>query len=238
MAALDIIREHLFEMKDEKYKAFNSKLIPTVNPDLIIGVRTPALRKYATELKNTDCAGEFMSNLPHKYYEENNLHAFLIEKVSDYNRCLELTEQFLPYIDNWATCDSFNPKCYKKHPNEMLENINRWINSKKTYTIRFGIRILMNNYLDELFESSMLDTVAEIKSDEYYVNMMCAWCFATALTKQYEAALPYIEGKKLSTWVHNKSIQKAVESYRITDDQKQYLKTLKIKLKQSQLTNN
>lgn len=229
MTAEDIIRGHLFELKDEKYKDFNSKLIPTVKPDLIIGVRTPALRKYANELKNTDCAKEFMSHLPHKYYEENNLHAFLIEKVSDYNKSIELTDRFIPYINNWATCDSLNPKCFKKHPQEMLENINRWIKSGETYTVRFGIRILMSNYLDELFKPYMLDIVAEIKSDEYYINMMCAWYFATALAKQYEAALPYIEEKKLNTWVHNKSIQKAVESYRITGEQKQYLKTLKIK---------
>ncbi len=223
------IRDRLLSLKDEKYKAFCEKLIPTVNPDSILGVRTPVMRALAKEIKDTPEAKEFLKKLPHKYYEENNLHSFLIEKIKDFDECVFELERFLPYVDNWATCDVMSPKCFKKHPEELIEKIRKWIFSDKTYTIRFGIEMLMSFYLDENFKTEYLNWVSKIRSEEYYVNMMIAWYFATALAKQYESTVGFIEDKKLAVWTHNKTIQKAVESYRITDEQKTYLKSLKIK---------
>lgn len=224
-----MIQSRLFEMQDLKYRDFNSKLIPTVDPDTVIGVRTPELRKFAKELYGTSEAQKFIDILPHKYYEENNLHGFIIERIKDYYICIAQTERFLPYIDNWATCDLMSPKVFEKHTDELLGKIREWIHSDRTYTIRFGVEMLMKFYLDERFHPEYLDLVAEIRSEEYYVNMMTAWFFATALAKQYDSALPYIENRRLEKWTHNKAIQKSVESYRITDAQKQYLKTLKLK---------
>lgn len=225
------LQKRLFELQDLKYRDFTSKLIPTVNKDTIIGIRSPVLKKFAKEFAKTEEAKEFIKILPHKYFEENNLHAAIIETIKDYGTAMKETGRFLSYIDNWATCDTFLPKVYKKHPEEVFEKVKEFLKSDKTYTIRFGVGILMSNYLNEFFTADMPELVAEIKSDEYYVNMMIAWYFATALAKQYDAAIPYIEEKRLSPWVHNKTIQKAVESFRISDETKAYLKSLKLKSK-------
>ncbi len=222
------ITDELFKMQDVSYKSFNSKLIPTINPNTVIGVRTPALRAFAKKLYREGGGAEFMASLPHNYYEENNLHAFLIEQIKDYNACIAQVNRFLPYVDNWATCDGMRPKCFKTHKQELLREINHWLKSNHTYTVRFAIGMLMVHFLDDDFSPLYLDTVAQIKSNEYYVNMMIAWYFATALAKQYNLALAYIECKKLTPWVHNKTIQKAIESFRITAEQKEYLKTLKV----------
>ncbi len=223
------IQDLLFSLQDEKYREFHSKLIPTIDPDKIIGVRTPVLRKQVKELAKRPDIYEYMMSLPHTYYEENNLHAFLIEQIKDYEECVRRLEEFLPYVDNWATCDSMTPKVFKKHKGELLEKISVWLASDHVYTIRFGIEMLMKSYLDEDFDERYLEWVAAVRSEEYYVNMMIAWYFATALAKQYEATLPYIVESRLADWTHNKAIQKAVESYRITPEQKVYLKSLKRK---------
>lgn len=223
------IRKDLFAMQDMKYHDFHSKLIPTVNPDLVIGVRTPQLRQYAKKLSKTQTANEFMKILPHKYYEENNLHGFLIEENKDFPSVISALDSFLPYVDNWATCDMISPKIFKKHLDELLIKIKEWIASEHTYIKRFGIGMLMKYYLDDTFATEYLDLVASVESDKYYINMMVAWYFATALAKQYEATLPYLEKQVLRTWTHNKAIQKSIESYRITSEQKRYLKSLKIK---------
>jgi len=226
------IREELFSLQDKKYREFQAKLIPTVDPETVIGVRTPQMRKLAKRLyKETDPVelGVFLNELPHKYFDENQLHAFLISEEKDYDRCVAQINDFLPYIDNWATCDQLSPKVFKKHRGELLNNIKEWINSDRTYTIRFGIGMLMQHFLDDDFDPAYPETVAQVRSEEYYVNMMIAWYFATALAKQYDTAITYIEGQKLDVWTHNKAIQKARESYRITPEQKEYLKTLKRK---------
>ncbi len=223
------IEEELFKMQDLKYRDFHANLMPTVDKNLIIGVRTPALRRFAAEFAKTDEAAEFLKNLPHKYYEENNLHAFLTEKIKDYETALSETERFLPYIDNWATCDMFLPKAFRKNTDKLIFQINKWIKSDKTYVKRYAIGLLMKLYLDENFKTEQIETVARIRSEEYYVNMMIAWYFATALAKQYEAAIPYIREQRLDKWTHNKAIQKAVESNRISKDTKEYLKKFKIR---------
>ena len=225
----DKIVKELYSLKDEKYGEFQSKLIPTVDKDTVIGVRTPELRKLAKEYARRDDVVSFLDDLPHEYFEENQLHAFIISGIKEYDDCILRVNQFLPYVDNWATCDQMSPKVFKKHRDKLINEISCWINSKDTYTIRFGIGTLMTHYLDEDFNPSYLSQVSGIRSDEYYVNMMIAWYFATALAKQYDEAVKYIEEQKLDDWTHNKAIQKAVESYRITDEQKAYLKTLKVK---------
>lgn len=222
------IRAQLFGLRDENYRDFHAKLIPTVDPEKIIGVRTPALRSFAASVSKREDIGEFLSELPHKYYDENNLHGFIIARIKDYDECISALERFLPYIDNWATCDLIRPSCFKKHPDRLIEDIKRWIGSDKTYTVRFGLEMLMTFFLDEIFKPEYLE-LAVIKSEEYYINMMTAWFFATALAKQYDAAIGFIENRRLDKWTHNKSIQKSVESYRITDEQKAYLKSLKVK---------
>lgn len=224
-----IIQTQLWAMQDLKYRDFQCKLMPTVTPNTVIGVRTPELRKYAKELAKKPEANQFLKILPHKYYEENNLHGFLIETIKDYDRVIAELDAFLPYVDNWATCDLMRPRVLKKHLNELLIKIQEWIREEHTYTIRFGIEMLMSFYLDEQFRPEYLGLVADIRSEEYYVNMMIAWYFATALAKQYDAVLPYIEQHRLDQWTHNKAIQKALESYRISNEQKAYLRTLKIR---------
>ena len=204
-------------------------IIPTVDADSIIGVRTPALRTLAKELSKREDIGRFLDSLPHKHFEENQLHAFILSGMKDAARAFELVDKFLPYVDNWATCDQMSPKVFKKHKDLLLEYTDKWIGSDHPYVKRFGIGMLMEHFLDEDFKTSYLTKVSKIRSDEYYVNMMIAWYFATALAKQSDATLPYIEKNKLDIWTHNKSIQKAVESYRITPEQKEYLKTLKRK---------
>ena len=195
----------------------------------MIGVRTPELRKYAKELLKREDIGEFLEILPHEYFDENQLHAFIISGIKDYDKCMKEVDKFLPYVDNWATCDQLSPKVFKKHRPELLKQIKKWIKSKETYTVRFAIGMLMEHFLDEDFDIKYPEMVSKLRSDEYYINMMIAWYFATALAKQYDAILPFIEKKKLDKWTHNKAIQKSVESNRITPEQKEYLKTLKIK---------
>ena len=229
----DFIQERLFALQDLQYRDFQCKLMPTISPERVIGVRTPLLRALAKELKGTAEAERFMAQLPHEYYEEDNLHAFLLEQIKEYDACIEALEHFLPYVDNWATCDSMSPKVFKKHHQELLRQIPLWLASGKTYTIRFGVGMLMGHFLDEDFEVSHLDIVAKVSEEDYYVRMMVAWYFATALAKQYEATIPFIEQQRLSPWVHNKTIQKACESYRISPEQKSYLKGFKIKSFQS-----
>ena len=223
------IQNFLFENQDMEYRDFQSKLIPNVDKSYFIGVRTPVLRKYAKELLKTGDIGVFLNELPHEYFDENQLHAFILSGIKDFGECIAELEKFLPYINNWATCDQLSPKCFAKNKAELLKYINKWIKSDKTYTVRFAIGMLMSHFLDTDFDEKYLDTVAAVKSEEYYINMMIAWYFATALAKQYESTLPYIENKALDKWTHNKAIQKAVESYRITDEHKKYLRTLKIK---------
>ena len=224
---MDTITQQLFRLQDTGYRDFQAKLIPTVDASRIIGVRTPALRELAKKLAGSAEAAAFLEALPHTYFDEDQLHAFLVAGLKDYTACLAAVERFLPYVDNWATCDQMSPKIFKKNRKDLLVHIKKWMKSKETYTIRFAIGMLMEHFLDEDFDPKYPEMVSRIRSDEYYVNMMIAWYFATALAKQYDAILPYIEEKKLAPWTHNKAIQKAVESYRITDEQKAYLKTLK-----------
>ena len=226
---IEEIRKELFEKQDMKYRDMQIKIIPNIDKDTIIGVRTPLLRSYAKQLSKRDDLCIFLDDLPHKYFDENQLHAFIISEIRDYSKCLNEVDRFLPYVDNWATCDQMSPKIFKKNKQALLETVKQWIGSDKTYMIRFGIGMLMEHYLDEDFDLSYPEIVAGIRSDEYYINMMIAWYFATALAKQYDSILPFIKEKRLDVWTHNKSIQKSVESYRITDEQKEYLKTLKIK---------
>ena len=223
------IKQRLFSLQDEPYRDFQVKLIPTIDPKTMIGVRTPALRKLAKELSKDPDITEFLTSLPHEYFDENQLHAFLISEIKDYKKCIAQTEKFLPFINSWATCDQLSPKVFKKHKQELLSHIQTWIKSEETYTVRFGIGMLMQHFLDDDFDPEYLELVAGIRSEEYYVNMMIAWYFATALAKQYDAVLPYLEQKKLAPWTHNKAIQKARESYRVSAEQKEYLKSLKIK---------
>lgn len=223
------VQKKLFEMQDKGYRDFQAKLIPTVDRKRIIGIRTPMLRKFAKEFGRNGEAGMFLKVLPHQYYEENNLHGLLIEQIRDYEKCLEELERFLPFIDNWATCDMLAVRVVKKHLDVFIGEIYRWMESDETYTIRFGISMLMRYYLEEEFKPEYPEKVAAVRSEEYYVNMMRAWYFATALAKQYEQVLPFLEERRMDVWTHNKTIQKAVESYRITPEQKKYLKTLRIK---------
>ncbi len=226
---LNDIRDELFKMQDMDYRDFNSKLIPTVDKESMIGIRTPELRKYAKQLGKSSEVKEFLQALPHKYFDENQLHAFIISEIKDFKNCIAEINRFLPYIDNWATCDQLSPKIFKKHHSELFAYIKDWLKSDKVYTLRFGIGMLMEHFLDENFDIIYPETVSKIRSDEYYVNMMIAWYFATALAKQYESIIPFIENMSLDIWTHNKAIQKALESYRISTEQKTYLRELKIK---------
>lgn len=216
-------------MQDLKYKTFHSKLMPTVNPDKIIGVRVPVLRKFAKEFSKTPEAAEFIKTLPHKYYEEDNLHAFIIEQIKDYYEAVNELNRFLPFVDNWATCDMMTPKSFKNNTDRLIAQIYFWIESNHTYEVRFAVNMLMKFYLDGNFKEEYLSMVAEIKSDEYYIKMVQAWYFATALAKQWDSAVKIIKENKLDEWTHNKAIQKSVESYRITKERKEFLKTLKRK---------
>lgn len=229
MSITEEIRQELFAKQDKKYLEMQIRILPTLDPESIIGVRTPILRQYAKELAKREDVSIFLENLPHRYFDENQLHAFIISSGKDYERCVDLVNRFLPYVDNWATCDQMSPRIFKKHRTELLTLIKEWIRSDETYTIRFGIGMLMEHYLDDDFAPEYPELVAGIRSDEYYVNMMIAWYFATALAKQYETVLPYIEEQRLQEWTHNKAIQKSIESYRIASEQKDYLRTLKIR---------
>ena len=225
----DEITTKLFSPQDTAYRDFQVKLIPGMDAEKEIGVRTPELRKLAKELAKREDIREFLNDLPHQYFDENQLHAFILSGEKDFEKCMEDLERFLPYVDNWATCDQTSPKVFRKHRKELLDAIRRWIESDHPYTVRFAIKMLMEHFLDEDFDPAYPEMVAEVRSEEYYIRMMIAWYFATALAKQYEAVLPYLEQKKLDAWTHNKTIQKAVESYRITEEQKIYLKSLKRK---------
>ncbi len=223
------IREKLFSLRDEKYADFTAVLIPTLPREKFIGVRTPALRSLAKEIYRSGDYNGFLDDLPHKYYEEDNLHGFIICQMKDIYGCISELRRFIPFTDNWSTNDCTRPPVLKKHPEKTLGLALEFLKAEDTYTIRYGIGLLLSYFLDEHFDESHLRLVSEIKSGEYYVNMMIAWYFATALAKQYESTLPYIEKRILSPWVHNKTIQKAVESYRVSDEKKSYLRTLKIK---------
>lgn len=224
------VQKELFEMQDVEYRDFHSKLIPNVDATQIIGVRTPRLRSYAKQFAHRAEAADFLRQLPHTYYEENNLHAFLIEQIKDYETCVKEWNRFLPYVDNWATCDMPMPKVFKKHLPELLPQIRSWMDSGETYTVRFGIGMLMRLYLeDDTFSPEYPAWVADVHSEEYYIHMMVAWYFATALAKQWEAVIPYLEERRLTPWCHNKAIQKSVESRRITPEHKDYLRALRWK---------
>ena len=224
------IRQSLFELQDIKYRDFQAKLIPGKDTETMIGVRTPELRKLAKQMLKREEIGEFLRDLPHRYFDEDQLHAFIVSGIKEYGKCMEELMRFLPFVDNWATCDQMSPGVFKKHRPELLAEIREWLGSEHTYTVRFGIGMLMQHFLDEDFDPAYPELVAGVHSEEYYVNMMIAWYFATALAKQYDAVLPFIEGCRLDPWTHNKTIQKAVESYRISDEQKEYLRSLKVQV--------
>ena len=224
---MDKIQEFLFDNQDVQYRDFQSKLIPTVADENCIGVRTPVLRAYAKELAKSEDKSSFLAKLPHRYFDENQLHAFVISLTKDYDECIGQVERFLPFVDNWATCDQLSPKVFKKHKEELLPHIELWLKSDREYTVRFGIKMLMDHFLDSDFDEKHMKKVAKIRSDKYYINMMISWYFATALAKQYDTAVKYIETGALDKWTANKAIQKARESYRVTDEHKEYLKSLK-----------
>jgi len=224
------ILDRLFELQDADYAEFQKKLIPDTKYEMI-GVRTPDLRKLAKEFAGTADAEEFLKELPHRFFDENQLHAFIISLTKDFDTCIGQVNSFLPYVDNWATCDQLSPKVFSKNKPKLVISINKWIKSGRTYTVRFGIGMLMQHYLDDDFKEEYMEQVASVRSDEYYIRMMVAWYFATALAKQYDSAVKYLEDRKLDVWTHNKTIQKAVESYRITAETKEYLKSLRLSSK-------
>lgn len=226
-----IVQQQLFSLQDLKYRDFHAKLVPGMDIASIIGVRTPELRKLAKQLAKHERVGEFLAVLPHQYLDEMNLHGFIISEIKDYDACLKEIERFLPYVDNWATCDLLSPKAFKQKKNRgrLIDDIKRWMASDEPFVKRFGIEMLMSFYLDDDFKPEYLKWVAEIHHEHYYVKMMVAWFFATALAKQWDATLPYITGQTMEKWTHNKSIQKAIESYRITPEQKDLLRKYKVK---------
>ena len=221
------IQKELFSLQDKKYMKFLSKLTPNVSEDTIIGVRIPEIRKLAKKLIKNDQYEDFLKKLPHKYYDENLLHGAIISESKNFENCIQLLDNFLPFIDNWAVCDTISPKIFKNHKRELIEKIKEWVKSDKTYICRFGIEMLMTHFLDEDFENEYLEMVANIHSEEYYVKMVIAWFFATALAKKWDCAVIYLENDRLDVWVHNKTIQKARESLRITNEKKEYLKGLR-----------
>lgn len=225
--SLTNLQKRLFELSDKKYAEFQSKLTPGIDKNSFIGVRVPVLRKFAKEYAKEDDAVNFLNSLPHKYYDENLLHGLLIQNIKDYDETLKRVNEFLPYVDNWAVSDTMNPKSFKKNRDKLIKEIQKWVKSKKTYTCRFGVDMLMSHFLDEDFKEEYLKIPAIIKSNEYYVNMMIAWYYATALAKKWDETIKYLEDNKLNKWVHNKTIQKAIESYRISEKNKDYLKSLK-----------
>lgn len=227
---VDEIREELFRLQDTGYRDFQSKLMPTIDPNATIGVRTPALRKLAKQLLKREDVSVFLNDLPHTYFDENQLHAFVVSEIRDFATCLDEVNRFLPYVDNWATCDQMSPRVFKRNRPELLDPIATWIACDETYTVRFGVGMLMEHFLDEDFEPAQMEMVAAIRSEEYYIQMMIAWYFATALAKQYASAIVYLEERRLDVWTHNKTIQKAIESRRIQPEQKAYLRTLRIRV--------
>ena len=229
MDTITFVRTELAALADQNYREFNSKLMPTVEKSTVFGVRTPVLRKFAKDFFKDERCNTFLATLPHRYFEENQLHAFLVEQIKDFDRCVLAVEAFLPFIDNWATCDCFSPAAFKKAPDKILPHIEKWLTSSHVYTVRYGVVILMRYFLDERFDEKYLKWVAKVPTDDYYLSMAVAWYFATALSKQYDAALPYIQNRLLDKVTHNRAIQKAVESFRISEKHKAYLKTLRIK---------
>ena len=223
------VQKQLFSLRDEDYKAFHSKLMPTIDSDTVIGIRTPTLRKFALAFAKTEESFSFMENLPHTYYEENNLHAFLIEAIGDFEKTVSALERFLPYVNNWATCDMMSPKIFAVQKEKLLPYIEKWLTSEHVYTARFGLVMLMKHYLDESFSPDFLEKANAVAGNSYYIEMAKAWFFAEALVKQYDRAIPYLQEKKLSPWVHNKTISKACDSFRIAPEDKEYLRTLRLK---------
>jgi len=221
----DKIASDLFNLRDEKFAKFNAKLLPTTDSEYVIGVRTPELKRYAKTLSNAE---EFLNDLPHKYFEENQIHAFILSGIPDFEKCVNMIDKFLPYVDNWATCDQLIPKVFAKNTDKLLPLITKWIKSKHTFTVRFAIGLLMRYYLGNSFDKKYAQMVINIKSDEYYINMMRAWYFATALAKNWDTAIDIIENKELDIWTHNKTIQKSIESFRISEPQKKHLRGLKV----------
>ena len=224
------IREALFASQDKAYKEFQKNLIPGYDTDRMIGVRTPQLRALAKVFGSREDAGDFLNDLPHVYFDENQIHAFILEGFKDFDACMASVEAFLPYVDNWATCDQLSPKVFRKYKDKLLARIRVWLASDEPFTVRFGIGMLMQHFLDVDFDPVYPEMVAQIRTNEYYVNMMIAWYFATALAKQYDAVLPYIQDRRLAPWTHNKAIQKAIESRRIAPKQKEYLRSFKRKV--------
>lgn len=224
-----VLKERLDLLSDKKFHKFNSALIPNIDAATIIGVKTPELKKIAGDLYKSGDFKVFLQSLPHKYFEENQIHAFIIAEIEDFGVCINEVEKFLPYVDNWATCDQLSPKVFSKHKTECLTYIKKWITSEHPYIIRFSVNMLMRHFLEDDYNVSYSDMVSAIKHEDYYVNMSRAWYFATALAKQKQAILPYLEDRRLDVWTHNKTIQKAIESLRIDADLKDYLRTLKIK---------
>ncbi len=224
------IREELLALKELGYKRYSSILIPTVEADRILGIRTPILKKFAKEIKKTDEAKEFLSNPKHYYLEENNLHTLLISEIRDYDECMAKVKEFLPYIDNWATCDCFKPRCFKKNKDKLIEEIKGWLKSDLEYVVRFAVSMLLTHYLEDDFKEEYLCLVASVNQDRYYISMVVAWYFSTALVKQYDSAIKYLQDKRLSEETHNRTIQKCLDSFRIKKDKKEYLRTLKIKI--------
>lgn len=227
------IQRKLYKLQDKNYAKFQASLIPTIEKKCIIGVRTPEIKKFAKEIYDKCLYERFLDDLPHDFFDENQLHIFILNEIKDFDICIKRVDKFLPYIDNWATCDQLSPKCFKKNRNELLKSIYKWIKSKKTYTIRFAIKMLMSHFLDKDFDKKYLKIVKNVNyvgKDIYYVEMMRAWYFATALAKKYDETLPYIKGKCLSAWTHNKTIEKAVESFRVSEVHKKELIKYKIKI--------
>lgn len=220
----------LFEYEDKKYGDFSAKLIPDIPREKFIGIRSPEYKNILKRIKDDPVISEFLKTLPHKYHEENCLHVQLINRIKDFDECVCELEKFMPYIDNWAVNDCVNPLCFKKHRAELIGKVQGWISSEATYTRRCGMKILMANYLDEDFKAEYLDLPADLRSNEYYVNMMTAWLFAEALTKQWDSAVKFIETHRLDSWTHNKAIQKACESFRVPEERKEYLKSLRVKI--------
>ena len=222
------LQKKLYDLNDQKYRDMQIKIVPTVDAESVIGVRTPELKALAKDLLKTGEYKAFLKELPHHYFEENQLQAFIISGIKDLDECMEELERFLPYVDNWATCDQMSPKIFKKHKDVLFSHIKEWLDSKEAYTVRFGIKMLMEHFLDGDYEPKYPKMVSGLRCKEYYVNMMIAWYFATALAKQYESVISFIEEKKLDDWTHNKAIQKSIESRRIPQEQKEYLRSLKV----------
>ncbi|MCQ2455267.1 MAG: DNA alkylation repair protein [Clostridia bacterium] len=221
------VKDRLFELSDKKYADFQAKLTPTIDRKKFIGVRVPNVRKLAKELYNSNNYADFLKELPHEYYDENMLHGLILSELKDYDDCVKKVDSFLPYVDNWAVCDIMSPKCFKKNKDRLIEKIVEWSANNQTFTSRFGIEMLMTHFLDDEFKPKYLEIPSGVRLEDYYSKMMVAWFFATALAKQWDATIPYLKENRLEIWTHNKTIQKAIESYRINDEQKAYLRTLK-----------